>query len=385
MHHFKKDDFFEINKKYFSKIINDENDYLHPSGFLDTDIKTIDSLQNITINKSNFIEYHNDSTSNILEYKSIIKSLFDNWDNNNYSLDELTICHSVTIGSIVVLDYLYKKEIKNIIFETPVYYATLIQAEQMNFNIYKIPSYYDDDFINSLKIEEKEAKVYWITQPRISLGSNQDIRYIKSIINELREIDYLVIDEATELSFHSHLSFTSQYKNKNIIKIRSIFKGMGLNGPRISTIIHPKKMKNDLNLSLWIYQGGLDIFSLELLKKTCSNINYYKTILESSLNQVMETKKVLKRHLLGSNMELSNMENGYIGTLIFNYNNDKTYEENRKLLLSLFSKNRLVVTLSASMNFAFDEKREYIRLNYYINQEHLVESISVLKTFEKHF
>lgn len=54
---------------------------------------------------------------------------------------------------------------------------------------------------------------------------------------------------------------------------------------------------------------------------------------------------------MGSNIELSNIENGYIGSLIFNYKNDKQYKINRELLLSLLSKNRIVATLSASMNF----------------------------------
>lgn len=159
---------------------------------------------------------------------------------------------------------------------------------------------------------------------------------------------------------------------------------MGLNGPRISTIIHPKVMKNDLNLSLWIYQGGLDIFSLELIKKT-ANINYFKSILNTSLEQVIQTKQRLKKHVLGSNLQLSNMQNGYIGSLIFKYNNGKEYQENRELLLKLLSKNRIVVTLGASMNFAYDKNFEFIRLNYYIHQEHLADTIDIMKTFEKHF
>lgn len=384
MDSFLKDDFFEINKKYFDKILEDGNNYLHPSGFLNTNLSVIEKLEDITINKKNFVEYHNDSTHNILPYKIIIQNLFNHWDNYSYDLNELTICHSVTMGSLAVLNYLYKNNIKDIIFETPTYYATIIQAEQMNFNITKIPSYYEQAFNNCLQIKNNTPKVYWITQPRISLGINQDIKFIEELIQNLREIDYLVIDEATELMFPSHLSFTTKYKNKNIIKIRSIFKGMGLNGPRISIIIHPKKIKKELDLSLWIYQGGIDIFSLELVKKVCT-INYYKTVINTSLNQVLETKKILKKHLLGSCVELSNIQNGYIGTLIVNYKNNKNYEENRELLLDLLSKNRIIATLGASMNFALDKRREYIRLNYYIDKEHLIEAINIIKTFEKNF
>lgn len=218
MSDFQKDDFFTINKKYFEHIINDKNDYLHPSGFLNTNIKSIQKFDNITIDKSNFIEYRNDSTSNILEYKDIIQNLFHHWDNYFYDNDELTICHSVTIGSIAVLDFLYKNHIRSIIFETPVYYATLIQAEQMNFNITKIPSFYKDNFISPLTVSSIEPKVYWITQPRISLGINQDIQYIENIINKLREVDYLVIDEATELMFPSHLSLLLNIQIKILLK-----------------------------------------------------------------------------------------------------------------------------------------------------------------------
>mgnify|MGYP000151934787 CR=1 FL=1 len=57
-----------------------------------------------------------------------------------------------------------------------------------------------------------------------------------------------------------------------------------------------KKIKKELDLSLWIYQGGIDIFSLELVKKVCT-INYYKTVINTSLNQVLETKKILKIHV----------------------------------------------------------------------------------------
>lgn len=384
MAHFIEDDFFEINKKYFDRIIKDKNSFLYPSGFLNTKISMLDKLNDITISKKNYVEYHNDSTSNIRPYKEIIQDIFNQWDKHTYSFDELTICHSVTIGSIVILDFLYKNGIRDIVFETPTYYATLIQAEQMNFNIIKVPSYYNDNFLNSLNSQKSNTpKAYWITQPRISLGTNQDINYIINLIEGLRDQDYLIIDEATEIMFPSHLSFTTKYKNKNIIKIRSLFKGMGLNGPRISTIIHPIHIKNELNLSLWIYQGGLDIFSLEFLKKI-SNIDYFKTILSTSLTQVLETKKILKKNLIGSNIELSNIQNGYIGTLIFRYKNNN-YFKNRKLLLNLLSNNRTVVTLGSSMNFALDKEREFIRLNYYINKEELIKSIKTIKTFERYF
>ena len=114
-------------------------------------------------------------------------------------------------------------------------------------------------------------------------------------------------------------------------------------------------------------------------------LNYFKTILDTSLSQVIDTRKLLRKHLLGSKIELSNMENGYIGSLVFNYKNNREYKKNRELLLSLLSENRIVVTLGASMNFAFDKDREFIRLNYYINKEQLISSINTIKTFEQYF
>lgn len=384
MDYFRKDDFFELNKKYFDKILRDGKDYLYPSGFLNASTRAIEKLHDITINKYDFVEYRNDSTSNTSEYKTIINKLFNHWDAYNYTVDELTICHSVTVGSIAILNYLYSCNIRNVIFETPAYYATMMQAEQMGLNVIKIPSYYDSNFCSPLQIQKDQPLAYWITQPRISLGANQDAAYIERIVNSLRDIDYLIIDEATEIIFPSHLAYTSSYKTKNIIKIRSIFKGVGLNGARIATIIHPASIKKRLSLSLWVYQGGLDIFSLELMRQTCRP-NYFRTMLDVSLSQVLETKKILNRHLMGSNIELSDIQNGYIGTLIFNYRNEKNYRKNRNLLLSLLSNNRIVVTLGASMSFAFDKKREFIRLNYYMNREHLVRTVNIMKTFEQYF
>jgi len=40
--------------------------------------------------------------------------------------------------------------------------------------------------------------VYWLTQPRMSLGFDQDVTHVEKLLAHLSPRDFLVIDEATE-------------------------------------------------------------------------------------------------------------------------------------------------------------------------------------------
>jgi hypothetical protein len=161
---FREEDFEAINEKYFKEIRKKNNEIIDPSGWRDT----FTPVEPFLGNEGKFIHKYNTDFGNQLSHeKSIVKNLLDQWDSTEYHVDNFTLCHSATISSLVVLSVLSKKGIKTIFFETPCYYATLYQAEDLGLNVILIPSYYEQNF--SIDIRPEILKQYgpyaiWLTQ-----------------------------------------------------------------------------------------------------------------------------------------------------------------------------------------------------------------------------
>ena len=88
---------------------------------------------------------------------------------------------------------------------------------------------------------------------------------------------------------------------------------------------------------------------------------------------------------LGSWMEPTALENSYIGSLLL----DLTvlpgeYAEKRKALLSYCRDRRMPVILSASIGFAFDERLEAVRVNYFTSSENLRSAAQILWMRSRH-
>ena len=234
---FESDNFDEILEKYFS----DFSIY----DMLDSDVSywhnvSSKALNVLPINKQSQF-YKSDYQKGLGESKEKILFGLSKWENYNISYNECTLCTSATMASLISLVFLKRKGIKKIIFETPSYFASIIQAQLLDFEVILVPTYFQNNYKFDLPIKylnDKTAKAIWLSQPRFALGKNQSVNEIINLYSQLKKDDFLVIDEANEHLFPSIINEINPTTYSKIIKFRSLFKPLGLNGPRISCIFH---------------------------------------------------------------------------------------------------------------------------------------------------
>jgi histidinol-phosphate/aromatic aminotransferase/cobyric acid decarboxylase-like protein len=381
---FAVDDYSELHKKYFKNLREGNEMFADPSGWTDT-------FSEVGLHEKKFDKrlqlYYCDLASNQLkEQKLPILNLLSAWDSFDYSLEHVTLCHSTTVGSMTVLAVLLSKGIGNIIFETPNYFATHYQAETLGMKITRVPSFFEENFQFNLKSDflmKQSPCAVWLTQPRTALGYNQDPVAIDQIMEKLSPNDFLIIDEATEQMFPSVLNNINSDKYPNVIKIRSIFKGLGVNGLRLAAIIHHPSLRYEMTDEMEVFQGALDIYSLENAIEMAGDINRFRDLLDVSNQQVVRLRQKAERQVLGTNCYVSKIVNGYIGAAIIKFQeNSLPHHEVREKFLQYCAKNKTPVIVGAAMSFSIHTDMEFVRLNYFNRENHILNALKLFSDFQ---
>ena len=377
---FSPDDFDRINIKYFSKLRDNGDMSTDPSGWLNT----TPIAANI-INDNNYIPYYSDYNYQLKKSKNQILELISAWEHYRYDYDEITLCHSVTVGLVIALSFFKKLGIKNIIFETPAYFSTISQAEHFGFKTLLFPTYLDTNFffdISADLIKQLSPCAIVLTQPRSSLGLNQDSNHIQDIYSRLSPKDYLLIDEASEQYFPSVLNSINIHEFENVIRIRSFIKGMGLNGIRLSFMMHSKNIRPEIQNHMEVFQGAIDYYSLNTIFNLSSDIDKFKSMLAIANQQVIELRQKVERALLGSQIIASKLVNGYMGSLSLNFNDfTGPILRKRENLLKFCYANKMPIIIGSTMRFSKHEKTEFIKINYFKSTYEILKGINILLGF----
>lgn len=378
---FLKDDFDSVADTFFSQLRESGDLYSDLSYWYESDPIATRVLQNSYIAK-----YRSDYNDSLKGSKQYFIKCIEEWDLQHFDYDNITICSSATSASLMTQIFLKDKGVKNIYFETPAYYGSLEHADVLGINKILIPTYFIDnfeiqqDYLNKFK-DDSVIKALWICQPRFGLGYNQDIALIDKYIALLNDNDYLIIDEATEQLFPSLLHKYNYKKFPNIIKYRSFFKPIGINGPRISFIIHHEKYRKNYQNILELVQGAIDCFSLEFAIEKIKNIDFFRTLLTISNNQVRDINLKVFKLCNYSNLIALKHVNGYIGSLAVKLNNCESFQTQRIKLLMFCKEIKVPVILGSSMYFAVDDNYEYVRITYFNSEESILKGVSKLIKF----
>ncbi|HKC68717.1 MAG TPA: aminotransferase class I/II-fold pyridoxal phosphate-dependent enzyme [Bacteroidia bacterium] len=375
--HFDKDEYPELNQRLFLPLRESGQMNADPSGWLDTHSKVSeDELFPPEIQK-----YYSDFYNQLNPIKKNITPMMSAWENIELSTENITLCHSATVGSAIALAFLISKGIKTVILETPCYFATFYQAQAFGMNIIRIPTFKEDDFNFSVPheiISKNSPCAIFITQPRTALGTNQNVQHLINLVKQLDEKSYLIIDEATEQLFPSSLHELNFNAFHNVIKIRSMFKGLGINGVRLACLIHHEKHRKQIAEEMEVMQGALDLHSLKLAMKMGENVERFKSLLGVANNQVISLRKKAELQIKRSNCEVSPIINGYIGCAII-----KLPSENRRNeFLEYCANSRMPVIIGSSMGFARHKGYEFVRLNYFNRENHILKGLEIMASFQ---
>mgnify|MGYP001762481742 CR=1 len=376
------DDYEHVNATYFSEILRNKSWKALPAGWLNPHSVAADQFVMQPSKIDDSIRYALDEDYSLGDQKAAILQILSTWENNDVSWNEVTICPSVSTANLVVLAALKARGIDTVIFETPAYYATLMQATMLGFCVKKIPCLPDNDFeisIDDLKsLCTLSPFAVWMTQPRFGIGKNQCREHVRNIAEIMRPSDVLIFDEASEQLYPSVLS-NLEIIGCNVIRTRSLLKGLGLNGLRTAVILHPSEWRAEMEIQLEPSGASLDRFSLRNVASLAENSMLLPALLATANSQATGFRKELDLMTLGTWIKPTTLVNGYMGSLILDFNKlPGNYLQKREALLNYCKSQKMPVVLRASIGFPYDESWEAIRINYFTSRENVMTSAQIL-------
>jgi len=379
---FAPDDFTALRTRYFSDMVGQFD--ADPSGWLSIEPNSRDWLPIPTLSPPSVAQYYIDEGSGVAgPSKERIARLLSELEDRSLGKHEFSLCPSGTCASLVVLATLKDLGVAAIRFETPTYYAAVEQTDALELRREMIPTYRQDAY--SVSRDQAIGRIntptaLWMTQPRFAVGLDQSLPFLVEVLEELAfKGGYLVIDEVMDQLFPAHLASLGAIAAKRelpLIRIRSFLKAAGINGIRLSVILHPTTMRRHIVNALEMFGGAVDAFSLATVSLLADDRIRYRTMLEAANDQAKRLCRRAERLVRGTELELNPLRNGYIGSMVANLGRfGNTWDERRKWLLEGCRRVRTPIVLGASFYAAIDPPNETIRLNFFTQSEELLRGI----------
>jgi histidinol-phosphate/aromatic aminotransferase/cobyric acid decarboxylase-like protein len=383
---FRPNDFDSVYYGSFQEIWDSGQVYADPSGWRDTESRAAALLPAIQIEEAALGRYYLDEGNTLGGLKSQILDLVGSWEKRCLALEEITLYNSVSTAASAVLVTLKRRGARTVVFETPAYGVTVNQARQLGYRVVLVPTYYEEGFVLTVDHEllrRDGPVVMWLTQPRMSLGFDQSEEHVENLLSALSPLDYLVVDEATEQRYPPVLSGVSvKDRSQRVLRIRGILKGLGLNGLRLACVLHSSELREGLESAQDVIGASLDLFSLQMAAELAKRKDVFLTMLSVANTQVTSLRRRAELLALGSQVRVSHLVNGYMGSVFIPLNGGKAkYKLNRDKLVSYCRTKRMPVILGSSMFFAFDPQWEQIRFNYFSRESHVIRAMEVLTAF----
>lgn len=375
---FRPDDYFEVSSEYFDP----GKSYFRPAAADDGTVVFPDDVLKRAINPRSYIPYTNDEFGLGEELRAAVVDILEAEGEKELSLSSITIAPSITSACINLIFYLRSREINRVLLETPCYYGTKFQLASVGFDTKLIPTFASEGFQIPKRYHRQVQCVYWVTQPRISIGIDQVTSRLLELCAWLDEYDsLLVVDEATELKtppLFARKEFDA-FRNR-IIRLKSLFKPLAINGQRFAFMIHPPRMAEALKKFVWIAHGGIDRFSSEHVFWARENVGEYNRLKAATLAQCTETALQLQRSLRNSPISLPDYENGYTTAfhLPLSALSGRVPGNERQELICICERLGVFPTLGASMYFADEAGNEQIRINLLSDKDQLIQFASAL-------
>lgn len=380
---FRRNDFDLVYYDFFEEIWDSGDVYADPSGWNDTEARAAGLLPTVHVNEAALGRYYLDEDKTLGSLKEQILQLVEFWEGRTLGWDEMTLYNSVSTATAAILVALKRLGARTIVFETPAYGVTVNQAKHSGYKVVLIPTYYRDNFALPLQhvvLRRPHPVVFWLTQPRMSLGLDQKEGVIEKLLGDLSPGDFLVIDEATEQRCPSFLNNIP--KDVRVLRIRGLLKPLGLNGLRLACVLHTDALRVCLENAQDVIGASLDLYSLQMAAELSQKKELFFNMLSVANTQVTELRRKAEFLALGSEIRLSRLVNGYMGSVFVPFKGGKRqYRQNRTRLLEYCRSQRMPVILGSSMLYAFDPEWEQIRLNYFSREHHILRAMEVLTAF----
>jgi histidinol-phosphate/aromatic aminotransferase/cobyric acid decarboxylase-like protein len=379
---FEPDEYTAINDLYFAEMNRVGSVEIDPSGWVET-LSDAANMVLPAVRKLPLGRYYMDEGSTLGEVRSSLHDHLCAWEGVVFDPMRFTACPSVGVASLLAMAVLRRKGVKRVVFETPCYFAAILQAEWLGLDVVLMPTYRRDGYRRPTDFEvpiTESPCAWWLTHPRVTLGFNQDGESLLALLGGLRGRDYVIIDEALDQSFPSafgglHLSDSG----RRLIRFKAFGKPLGLNGYRLAFVLHAPELRADMVDCLETFAGAIDVHSLEAACAVAAEPEHFSRMMSVAKGQVVALRVAAEKIAAGSAVVVNPLTNGYLGSAIVDLDSlgpDQNCRRHRFLLGC--QKRGMPVIIGPSMHFASDPPSEAVRLNFFSAREHLLRGVAAL-------
>jgi histidinol-phosphate/aromatic aminotransferase/cobyric acid decarboxylase-like protein len=375
------DDYESVQNRYFGDLRKDGRIDADPSGWLRTRSDAEAFIPFPKLEPHDFSRYYLDEGNALGSHKERIRRLLEAWEGAALSQSQFTLCPSGTCSALLTLGALKARGVQRVIVETPAYFGLIEQLTVLGFDFSLVPTYRREGYALPAidkRLLRDEPFAVWLTQPRASLGFNQPARLIETLLALAGSRNYVVIDEVTDQTFPSHFGVLhGNNRSVNLIRIRSFMKGMGLNGFRLSAILHPCSMRATFEEYLEAFGGSLDAHSILAVDELGDDLPRFRSMLAAANAQVNDLRRRVEVFTRGSKIAVNKLVNGYIGSMVVDTSSLGRNDEERRIgLLEGCRTERTAIVLGSSFYVAKDPPLEAIRLNFFTEPQHMLRGIA---------
>lgn len=379
---FEPDEFTAINNRYFADFQKTGKAEIDLSGWIET-LSQVDGLIPPSVPQLPLGRYYMDEGNALGEIRPKLHHLLELWEGVTFDPLRFTVCPSVGIASLLTMAVLRRRGITRIVFETPCYFAALLQAEWLGFEVVMLPTYARDGYKRNGEDEQSVPGLptaWWLTQPRVCLGFDQAHREVENLIATRTPADYVVIDEALDQSFPSHLAGLSHVDNgARVVRLKCFGKPLGLNGYRLAFALHDPKLRAEMIDCLETFSGAVDAHSVAAACAAAADPQRFRTMLQVANQQVRSVRLAADKICVDGGVRINPLVNGYIGSATVDLSRlGEDCQIRRHRFLSACQRLGMPVIIGQSMHFAFDPPSEAVRLNFFSRREHIIRGVSAL-------
>ncbi len=381
-----EDPYDKINNKYFAQILSDRAWNAHPAGWLNPVLDHAFHWRPPSISPDQGVPFLLDIGAALSNPKAKIAFLLEVIEGRAVRPEEFTLCASTTQANLIALLALRESGVSRIIIDCPAYYGTIEQALTLGFEVVLAPQTIGGALRGELAILDLPRATFqgaalWITQPHFAIGVNWDPTVLDKLLQRSAGVAAIVIDEAADQTLGptaireviARVSRTTM-----LFRTKGLFKGIGLNGLRLSLVFHPKEFRSLVYSCLDTVGGSLDTCSLHSATEISERPSQFQTLLSCAVAQVQGRRKLAETAALGTPIMVSPLENAYIGTLFFPIVGVGNWPEKMEAFLGRCRDELMPVVISDSMYFMPGGDYGAIRINYFTDEANVIASVETL-------
>lgn len=383
---FRNDDFYEIHENYFRDLIDQRTWNALPGGISCLQVPVYWGIPDINVESRDLSGYRFDTSPYLANAKEKAAKLLTAWLAQSCSKSTFTLCPSISHGLLALLWTVKDIGIKNVFFEAPAYYASVVQATKLEMAPRLLPTNVDKGFEISPDdisyLNERYGRyAIVLTQPKYGTGADRSITNLRKCLEVMSDDCIVIIDEAVDQAFPATLPPNiADNLNLSIFRLRGFMKPMAMNGIKAAACFHPSALSGPIRAALEATGGTLDAYAARFLEQCSDDTALFQALCQKARSTVAERARQFATAAMGNHQTVIPIENGYFGVLKIDLTlGHRCFEKQRTRLLETARDEGVPLQLGASMYFPCDSRHEYIRINYFSEPENLLRSARMIK------